>query len=261
MSVTTGRPYTELSTAYLYKERPGAAARHLRLQRREELLGHRRQPARAGTDRSSPGQRRRRTEADGNGGSTGRSSGDGRRSAGPVVALHHHDRPSPFARCTGNPGGSPGRRDGRTGSGTGHAGHRNPYDGDSTGRSRARCGWPQGQGRRASVPSRPSRGNRSASSGPDASPVSASRSGMKRALPLRPVASFTAFVQSLPGLPIPRLGRQQIEGLAHELDILLFESAAFRAGPRAGCATRPPRGRACRCCRAPPSRTARPPVR
>ena len=34
------------------------------------------------------------------------------------------------------------------------------------------------QGRRASVPSRPSRGNRSESSGPEASPVSASRSGM-----------------------------------------------------------------------------------
>ena len=36
----------------------------------------------------------------------------------------------------------------------------------------------QDQGRRASVPSRPSRGNRSESSGPEASPVSASLSGM-----------------------------------------------------------------------------------
>ena len=49
----------------------------------------------------------------------------------------------------------------------------------------------QGQGRRASVPSRPRRGNRSASSGPEESPVRATLNGMNNALPLRPVFSLT----------------------------------------------------------------------
>ena len=44
----------------------------------------------------------------------------------------------------------------------------------------------EGQGRRAKVFARPRRGNRSASSGPEGRPVSASLSGMNNALPLRP---------------------------------------------------------------------------
>ena len=60
-------------------------------------------------------------------------------------------------------------------------------------------GETQGQGRRASVPSRPRSGNRSASSGPEASPVSASLSGMNSALPLRPVVSLTCVGPGLPG--------------------------------------------------------------
>ena len=49
----------------------------------------------------------------------------------------------------------------------------------------------EGQGRRPKVFARPRRGNRSASSGPEGRPVSASLSGMNNALPLRSVFSLT----------------------------------------------------------------------
>ena len=115
----------------------------------------------------------------------------------------------------------------------------------------------QGQGRRARVPSRPSSGNRSASSGPEASPVSASRSGMNSALPLRPRLLLHLVGPGLPGAAIPGLGRQQVEGLADK-SRSSSENSGRRPALAARCATNRRRRRACRDCREPRARRPRP---
>ena len=89
----------------------------------------------------------------------------------------------------------------------------------------------QDQGRRASVPSRPSRGNRSESSGPEESPVSASRSGMIERLALAAGRLLDAVGPGLPGVAVPRFERQEIIGVAHEVAILVRQVPAGLSGP------------------------------
>ena len=223
-SSVTGRPYSELPTAYLYKQsdmsRPPACGCNA-AQNFEIIAGN----------PPSPEQSQAET------------------------------RPAPFIPvpvAKPDPGADPetlanaGRRARPRGD---QAAFRQA--GDVAG-VRAAAGPAQGQGRRASVPSRPSSGNRSASSGPEDSPVRASLSGMNSALPLRPVASLTLPVQSFQTVAVPRFLRQQIEGLAQEIAVLVGKFRLLLRTLAQGCATSSPHRSACRDCRAPPARTARP---